>query len=161
MRKEHAMRRIGGVWMFAAIALLATSCGPSDGGGDRAPALAKSPTDAGLAWAPCPPIFPAGCEIAVLHGDPAEPNADLYFRIPAGYAIPPHWHSSAERMILVGGALEVAYEGQPPTRLAVGDYAYGPAKRVHEARCVSDDACILFIAFEQPVDAHLVEEAAP
>jgi hypothetical protein len=32
-------------------------------------------------------------------------------------------------------------------------YAYGPAKAVHRGRCVSAEACVLFIAFEGPVDA--------
>jgi hypothetical protein len=32
-------------------------------------------------------------------------------------------------------------------------YAYGPAQHVHEAQCVSVDPCVLFIAFEQPIDA--------
>lgn len=45
--------------------------------------LAISATDAGLGWGPCPPLFPKGCEIAVLHGDPGKPNADVFLRIPA------------------------------------------------------------------------------
>ena len=67
------------------------------------PPLAKTVTDRTLQWGACPPVFPAGCEIAVLHGDPAKPNADVFFRVPGGYAIPAHRHSSAERMILVTG----------------------------------------------------------
>ena len=68
--------------------------------------LAISASDTTLKWGPCPPIFTApGCEIAVLNGDPAKPNADVFLRIPGGYAIPPHRHSSAERMILVTGEM--------------------------------------------------------
>lgn len=147
----------------AAAVLLAESCSPavegeSAGDAESAPALVLSSSDA--KWGACPPIFPAGCEIAVLHGDPAQPNADVFLRVPADYAIPPHWHTSAERMILVSGALEVAYEGQPRETLAAGDYAYGPPKRPHEARCVSDEPCTLFIAFEGAVDANPVQGAA-
>lgn len=47
--------------------------------------------------------MPKGFELAVLHGDPAQPNADVFFRIPAKAQIPNHWHSSAERMVLVEG----------------------------------------------------------
>ena len=115
-------------------------------------ALAKAMDDPGLAWSPCPPVFPAGCELAVLHGDPAAPNADVFLRVPAGYSIPHHWHSSAERMVLVAGELHVTYDGQPAAKLTPGMYAYGPAKAPHVADCKSDGPCVLFIAFEGPVD---------
>lgn len=117
------------------------------------PALAKSAGDTDLAWGPCPDFLPAGCAIAVLHGNPAQPNADVFFKVPGQSDIALHTHSSAERMVLVGGTLLVAYEGQAPVRLAPGMYAYGPAGRPHSARCESNDPCILMIAFEGPVDA--------
>jgi quercetin dioxygenase-like cupin family protein len=118
-----------------------------------AEALAKSASDPAMAWGACPPIFPEGCQITVLQGDPALPNADVFLRVPGGYVIPPHSHTSAERMILVSGELRVTYKGQAPSTLTVGSYAYGPAKLPHDAECVSADPCTLFIAFESPVDA--------
>jgi hypothetical protein len=114
--------------------------------------LAKTATDPSLQWGPCPDVFPAGCELAVLHGDPAKPNADVFLRVPGGYAIPPHSHSSAERMILVSGTLQVKYQGHPETTLQTGSYAYGPAGLPHRAACAAGAACTLFIAFEGPVD---------
>jgi quercetin dioxygenase-like cupin family protein len=104
-------------------------------------------------WAACPEFMPKGCQIGVLHGDPSRPNADVFFRVPAGAVIPPHRHTSAERVVLVTGTLEVTYEGEAAKTLRPGTYAYGPANHVHKARCTSGDACTLFIAFEQPVDA--------
>lgn len=109
--------------------------------------------DSALQWGPCPPIFPAGCQIAVLNGDPAKPNADVFLRVPGGYTIPAHSHTSPERMILVEGRLTLRYRGAPKGELTPGAYAYGPAGLPHEATCVSDKACTLFIAFEGPVDA--------
>jgi hypothetical protein len=125
----------------------------------RERALARSAGDTGLQWGPCPDFFPAGCQIAVLHGDPAQPNADVFFRVPGRYDLPAHWHTSPERMVLVSGELHVSYDGQPPAILRPGMYAYGPAKAVHRGRCASADPCVLFIAFEGPVDATAV--AAP
>ena len=107
----------------------------------------------GLKWGPCPPIVPAGCEIAVLHGDPARPNADVFLRVPGGYQIPAHSHTSPERMVLVEGQLNVRYQGQRAEVLTPGEYAYGPAKMAHQASCLGDKPCTLFIAFEGPVDA--------
>ena len=40
------------------------------------PALTRTAHDAQLQWGPCPAIFPTGCQIAVLRGDPSKPNAD-------------------------------------------------------------------------------------
>jgi len=120
-------------------------------------ALAIPPSSSELKWGPCPAIFPAGCEIAVLHGDPAGPNADVFLRVPTKLELPPHWHTTAERMILVSGELHVTYQGQPVAILTPGSYAYGPAKAPHKAVCVSSVACTLFIAFESPVDAQLFE----
>jgi quercetin dioxygenase-like cupin family protein len=119
----------------------------------REPALARSVGDTELQWGACPEFFPVGCQIAALHGDPAKPNADVFFRVPARYDLPPHWHTSAERMVLVSGELHVTYDGQEPAILRPGMYAFGPAKAVHRGRCVSEVPCVLFIAFEGPVDA--------
>lgn len=119
--------------------------------------LAFAAGDAQLEWGPCPALFPGGCEIAVLHGDPARPNADVFLRVPANYTIPPHWHTSAERMVLVAGELHVEYAGHRPSVLKPGMYAYGPPKARHTARCTDAGPCVLFIAFEGPVDAHPAE----
>ena len=132
---------------------LAAAPAPAQPADVREPALAKAADDAGLAWGPCPEFLPAGCAIAVLHGDPSQPNADILFKVPGRSDIPLHTHASAERMVLVGGELEVTYEGQPPARLAPGTYAYGPAGRPHSGRCLSEAPCVLVIAFEGPVDA--------
>jgi quercetin dioxygenase-like cupin family protein len=121
------------------------------------PALTRVHSDAALQWGPCPAFMPAGCGIAVLHGDPAKENADVFLKVPAGSVIARHWHTSAERMVLVSGKLSVSYDGQPARVLEPGGYAYGPAKLPHEASCAAGAPCVLFIAFEQPVDAFAVE----
>lgn len=83
-------------------------------------ALAIGVGDATLQWGACPPIFPKGCEVAVLHGDPAKGRSDVFLRVPASYAIPPHSHTSPEHMALVSGRLQVTYKGQPEVTLTPG-----------------------------------------
>jgi len=119
--------------------------------------LAIRAADPALEWGPCPPIFPKGCEIAVLHGDPARPNADVFLRVRGGQQLPAHTHTSAERMILVSGQLRVKYKGAAAAALTPGMYAYGPPGLAHEASCQGAEACTLFIAFEGPVDANLFQ----
>ena len=122
-------------------------------------ALTQNADDAQIQWGPCPPFLPEGCAIAVLHGDPAQDNLDVFFKVPAKSTIPLHWHTSPERMVLVAGELHVTYDGQEMAILRQGTYAYGPAKRPHHGYCASADPCVLFIAFESPLDAVPVESA--
>ena len=140
--------------MFAALALLASA---SSAATERP--LAVAPSDPGLVWSGCPAIFPRGCELTVLHGDPARPNADLFLRVPGGSALQAHSHTSAERMMLAAGRLTVKYLGAPERTLTGGTYAYGPAGAPHSATCISEEPCVLFIAFEGPVDAHAFAES--
>ena len=115
--------------------------------------LARTAKDSDLKWGPCPPFLPKGCQIGVLHGDPAKNNTDLFFKLPANSVVPRHWHTSAERMVLVSGELHVTYDGHKTVVLKPGSYAYGPAKLPHKAECKKAGPCVLFIAFEAPVDA--------
>ena len=117
------------------------------------PALTQTFDDVQLKWGPCPAFLPKGCAIAVLHGDPAQDNLDVFFKVPGGSTVPLHWHTSAERMVLVAGELHVTYDGQKTAILRPGTYAYGPAKRPHDGFCASSEPCVLFIAFESPLDA--------
>jgi quercetin dioxygenase-like cupin family protein len=117
-------------------------------------ALHHTVDEPALQWSPCPELMPDGCELTVLHGDTAQPNADVLLRIPPRSQIPRHWHSSAERMILIAGELEVDFDGQPATTLRAGNYGYGPARLPHSAHCRSAEPCLLFVAFEDPVDMH-------
>ena len=66
-------------------------------------ALTRGAQDPQHQWGPCPAFMPAGCGLAVLNGDPAKPNADVFLRLPAKATVPEHWHTSAERMVLVAG----------------------------------------------------------
>jgi hypothetical protein len=134
----------------------AVTPGPASAAESEKPlAIAAAASD--LRWNACPAGMPEGCQIAVLHGDPAKPNSDILLKVPAGSAIAPHWHSSAERIMLVGGQLTVKYQGSAESNLLPGTYAYGPARLPHRADCRSSEPCTLFIAFEGPVDRHPFE----
>jgi quercetin dioxygenase-like cupin family protein len=141
----------------AAVLLASLSLAANAAGAPAEHALSNTFQDAKLTWGPCPAFIPKGCEIAVLHGDPAARDSDVYFKVPGNFVIPKHWHTSAERMVLVSGSLTVTYEGQEPVTLKPGMYAYGPPKLAHEATCAAGEPCVLFIAFDAPVDAFAVE----
>jgi quercetin dioxygenase-like cupin family protein len=110
-----------------------------------------------LEWGQCPEFMPESCRVAVLQGDPAKPNADVFFKMQGNTTAPEHWHHSAERMVVVSGKMKVNYEGQDPEIITEGTYAYGPPEKPHSATCMSEEPCILFIAFSKPFDAFPVD----
>lgn len=122
-------------------------------GSDMEKSAAFDVNNSNLDWGGCPDFMPQGCNIAVLHGDPSAGNADVLFKVLANSDIPEHWHNSPERMVLISGEMEVTYEGEDTQTLKPGNYAYGPARKPHTAKCKDSGPCILFIAFTEPVDA--------
>jgi quercetin dioxygenase-like cupin family protein len=142
------LRRIATIFTLSAIAVTPALAEMS------AKALNGLYTDSGVKWAGCPEFLPKDCALSVLNGDPAKPNADLWFKLMPGSDLPEHYHTSAERMVLVSGELNIQYTGQDPVVLKPGMYAYGPANLAHKGSCsAGSDPCVLFIAFEGPVDA--------
>jgi mannose-6-phosphate isomerase-like protein (cupin superfamily) len=115
--------------------------------------ILQHPDDPDIEWNPCPEFFPEGCGMAVLQGDPEGRNADVLLRVPGNSEVAHHWHTSAERMVLVQGEFVIDNDGHEPVTMRAGSYAYGPARLPHTAACRSDEDCLLFIAFEEPVDA--------
>ncbi|OEY66002.1 cupin domain-containing protein [Marinobacter sp. X15-166B] len=120
-------------------------------------ALIISHKDEALQWGPCPDFIPSGCAIAVLQGDPADQNADIFFKVPGDFEIPHHFHTSQERMVLVSGTLDVQYDNHEKATIKEGEFAYGPAKLPHSAYCHKGDDCVLYIGFVEPVDAMPIE----
>jgi hypothetical protein len=61
-----------------------------------------------LQWGDAPPVLPRGAQAVVLDGDPhrAGPYV-LRLKMPAGYRIPPHWHSRPEIVIVISGTLSL------------------------------------------------------
>ncbi len=152
---DHSIRPAGVIRPLAtAAAALALAVPLASLAADDGQAFIWAPDGPDLEWSPCPAFMPDDCRLAVLQGDPAEPNADVFFLLPGNSTAPHHWHTSAERMVLVQGEMQVDYDDQEPVVLRPGTYAYGPPRLAHTTHCVSDEDCILFIAFEEPVDAH-------
>ena len=92
-----------------------------------------------LAWAPAPPIFPAGAEMVVLQGDPAaEGILTVRLKFPNGYIIPAHWHPTDEYVTVIKGNFLVGL-GDKFSKDALlpamkpGDFITAPAHMNHFA----------------------------
>jgi len=89
-------------------------------------------------WGPAPPVLPAGAQISVLEGNPAEKGPiTLRLKMPANYEIPAHWHSMTERVTVLTGSFHVGM-GDKLNRttsdtLQPGGFVLLPAKMHHFA----------------------------
>lgn len=158
MKTPKTLQRLTFVSLFMTFLVIGATYAQKGDSSEMENSVLMSIDDPSLQWGPCPPFMPEGCNIAVLHGDPSQEKADVLFRVNGNSSIPNHWHSSAERMVLLSGKMEVTYKGEKTSTMKLGNYAFGPAKKPHTAKCVSKDPCILFIGFNEPVDAYAVEE---
>lgn len=59
-----------------------------------------------LKWSDAPPVLPKGAKLVVLDGDPfKEGPYVIRLRAPAGYKVPPHWHTQSENITVISGTL--------------------------------------------------------
>ena len=119
-----------------------------------APAHVLVPADK-VQWGPAPAVFPAGAQIAVLEGNPAEKGTiTLRLKFPANYAIPAHWHSMAERLTVLTGALNVGMgdklDRKASQTLEPGGYVSLPAHMNHFAWTAMPT--VVQISLEGPFD---------
>ena len=113
-------------------------------------------------WGPAPPVLPAGAQIAVMEGNPAEKGLlTLRLRLPAHYNLPPHWHSTIERVTVLSGSLHVGMgdklDRKASQPLKPGGFASLPAKMHHFAW--TDKATVVQITLEGPFDIFYVNPA--
>ena len=117
-----------------------------------------------MPWQPCPPTLPAGCELAVLEGNPQ--GDDLFtvrFRVSGPFAMPPHWHPKDERVTVISGRAGVAF-GATSTRenatwFGPGDYYVNARYAVHSVWI--EGPTVLQITGIGPWKATPISEAPP
>jgi hypothetical protein len=122
---------------------------------------AVSVNSAEVKWGEAPPDLPKGVGMAVLHGDPAK-NAPFTLRLkmPAGYKIPPHWHTKDEQLTILSGTF-VLHMGDtmdaPATTLTAGGYHFLPGKMHHAAEAKGET--VLQLDGIGPFDIHYLNPA--
>lgn len=94
-----------------------------------------SPTE--IKWAAAPPKLPAGAQFAVLHGDRSKPGESYTFRakLPDGYSVPPHWHSTDENITVIQGIMRLGmgdkFDAAKLRDLPAGSYVLLPKGEPH------------------------------
>jgi quercetin dioxygenase-like cupin family protein len=98
------------------------------------PPIALTP-DA-MVWTDGPSTLPPGSKVAVLEGSPkADGMFTMRLRIPAGSAIPPHWHPRQERVTILSGAVDLGFgsvaNAGKTRRYAAGSFYVNPPRVMH------------------------------
>ncbi len=112
-------------------------------------------------WSPAA-VLPAGAQIAVLEGNPAQKGAiTLRLKFPANYDVPAHWHSMTERVTVLSGMFNVGM-GDKLNRKATqalepGGFVSLPANMRHFAW--TSAPTIVQIHLEGPFDLFYVNPA--
>lgn len=115
-----------------------------------------------LKWGAAPPSLPSGAQLAVLYGDPdKEGTFTIRMSAPAGYVVPPHWHSRDEHLTVISGTLYLGSGEKADLAsakaLEAGGYHFLPAKARHFA--MTRTPTIVQISGQGPFDITYIDPA--
>ena len=113
-------------------------------------------------WGPAPPSLPSGAKAVVLAGNPGAAGPfTLRLKLPVGYTIPPHRHSSDERVTVISGAVNIGagekLDRAAAARLPQGDFVNLPAGMAHYAFVAAET--IIQVSANGPFDVIYVNAA--
>ena len=101
------------------------------------------------------PGLPACLKVSVLRGDPTKESAALMLKFAPGCVVPWHWHTAGEALMLIIGAGTAEMKDGKPAGMRPGDYAYLPAKSIHQFKAVT--AVMLLDIPDAAFDIHYVD----
>jgi quercetin dioxygenase-like cupin family protein len=96
---------------------------------------------------------PAGSESVLVGQDKASGGMELLVRFPSGHVIPPHWHDSNERIIVLEGQLTLG-QSTGDAILNSGGFAFLPAKEIQRLSCTSKSRCTFYLFWDGKFQSH-------
>jgi hypothetical protein len=144
--------------LLAAAPMLAADAAKKDAAA-KADAIFVNPAE--IKWGDAPPDLPKGAKLAVLHGDPSKKAPfTLRLKLPAGYKIPPHWHTNDEQITILSGTF-ILHMGDTMDAAAhslePGAYHFLPGKMRHAAEVKGET--VLQLDGMGPFDIHYLNPA--
>jgi len=115
-----------------------------------------------LKWGDAPPSLPKGAKVAVLNGDPGKAGGfAIMAKFPAGYTVPPHFHSQDENVTVISGNLMMGTGDKADEKAAhslkAGGYSFMPAKTHHFAMAKGET--VIQVAGQGPFDVTYINPA--
>jgi quercetin dioxygenase-like cupin family protein len=106
------------------------------------------------------PNIPDCATGVVERGDPSNSPSVIFAKFESGCAVPWHWHTPNEQLMIVGGILQLQVKDErKPVLLSRGDYGFMPSHHIHQARCLSSAPCQFFLSADATFDIHYVDAA--
>ncbi|WP_420996607.1 DUF4437 domain-containing protein [Cupriavidus sp. 30B13] len=99
-----------------------------------------------------------GLTVANGWGDPAHGAHSNFIRMDGNTASPPHTHTASYYGVVISGV--VANEPMASTAdhpLPAGSYWYQKGGEPHVTKCISPDACLIFVTSRASFDFHVVK----
>lgn len=114
-----------------------------------------------IQWKPCPPNLPSDCELAVLEGDPKNPDFfSVRFRLGGKFVMPPHTHPKDERVTILQGSAYVAFgedgSKENAKKFGPGDYYVNARGAIHSVW--ADSVTIIQISGIGPWEVDFLEK---
>jgi quercetin dioxygenase-like cupin family protein len=103
------------------------------------------------------PGVPVCMTVAVQRGDPAKEASSLLLKFKAGCVVPWHWHTAGEQLVVVSGRGKAEMKDGKPLGMSPGDYAYLPAKSIHQFTAVT--AVLMYDLPDAAFDIHYVDKS--
>lgn len=97
--------------------------------------------------------LPEGAEIAHLRGDLGKASSQSILRIPPGYVVPSHTHTSEELYLWISGAFTLVSDKGEKTEFRGPAYISFPGNAPpHALVCGEKEPCIFYLAYTRPFD---------
>lgn len=103
------------------------------------------------------PNSPACLTAAPEHGDPSKGPSTLLLRFSSGCAVPMHWHTPTEEVLMVSGSAKMQTQDGKVSMLERGGFVHVPAKHPHQFTCVT--ACTAFLVSDGVFDIHYIDKS--
>jgi quercetin dioxygenase-like cupin family protein len=114
--------------------------------------FAPSQNNMGVASPANLPGLPTCMTASVLHGDPTKGPSVLLLKFTPGCAVPWHWHTADETLVLVSGTGEAQMKDDQPM---AGGFLFLPGKGIH--RFTAKSAVYLYDMPNGAFDIHYVD----
>ena len=97
--------------------------------------------------------LPAGAEIAILRGKLETGISESLLRLPKGYIVPNHSHTSDELYVWIQGAFSLIAHDKTETKFDGPAYISFPGNAPpHGLKCGTKKDCILYLRYTRPFD---------
>ena len=97
--------------------------------------------------------LPRGAEIAHIRGDLGKAGSESIVRIPPGYHVPSHTHTSEELYMWISGAFTLVSDKGEKKNFRGPAYISFPGNAPpHTLICGKNEPCVFYLAYTRPFD---------